>query len=206
MGILQARKLERLPCPPPEDLPNPGMEPRSAALQADSLSSEPPGKPKNTGVGNPSLLQGNFPTQESNRGLLRCRQILYQLSYQARLRQIVLTRGSQMAAHSIITWGTFKYSDAEIIIKTGETQKYIFKVPWMWTSIIHITWVLVRNEESSEPPQTYIIRNLPLPRCPNACLGEATHCFSNWAAHWDDMCCGALKIMDCWFLLPGTGF
>ena len=29
-----------------------------------------------------SLLQGIFPTQESNRGLLHCRQILYQLSYQ----------------------------------------------------------------------------------------------------------------------------
>ena len=40
----------------------------SPALQADSLSSEPPGKPKNTGVGTLSLLQGIFPTQESNRG------------------------------------------------------------------------------------------------------------------------------------------
>ena len=34
-----------LPCPPPGDLPNPGIEPRSLALQADSLLSEPPGKP-----------------------------------------------------------------------------------------------------------------------------------------------------------------
>ena len=37
---------------------------------------------KNTGVGRRSLLQGIFPTQKSNRGLLRCRQFLYQLSYQ----------------------------------------------------------------------------------------------------------------------------
>ena len=36
----------------------------------------------NTGVGSVSLLQGIFLTQESNRGLLYCRQILYQLSYQ----------------------------------------------------------------------------------------------------------------------------
>ena len=57
-------------------------EPRSPALQADSLPSEPPGKPKNTEVGSLSLLQGNFPTPESNQGLLHCRQILYQLSYQ----------------------------------------------------------------------------------------------------------------------------
>ena len=34
-----------------------------------------------TGVGSLSLLQGIFPTQDSDRGLLRCRQILYQLSY-----------------------------------------------------------------------------------------------------------------------------
>ena len=34
----------RLPCPPPGDLPNPGIEPGSPALEADSLPSEPPGK------------------------------------------------------------------------------------------------------------------------------------------------------------------
>ena len=34
-----------LPCPSPGDLPNPGIEPGSPALQADSSPSEPPGKP-----------------------------------------------------------------------------------------------------------------------------------------------------------------
>ena len=62
----------------PGDLPNPGMEPR---LQVDSLPVQPQGKPKYTGVGSLSLLQGTFPTQESNWGLLHCRWILYQLSY-----------------------------------------------------------------------------------------------------------------------------
>ena len=36
----------RLPFPPPGDLPDPGTEPRSPALRADSVMSEPPGKPK----------------------------------------------------------------------------------------------------------------------------------------------------------------
>ena len=36
---------------------------------------------QNTGVGSHSLLQGIFPTQGSNPGLLHCRQILYQLSH-----------------------------------------------------------------------------------------------------------------------------
>ena len=34
-----------LPCPPPGDLPNPGIQPRSPTLQADVLPSEPPEKP-----------------------------------------------------------------------------------------------------------------------------------------------------------------
>ena len=63
----------------------PGIKPRSPTLQADSLPAEPQRKPKNTGVGSLSLLQWIFPTQESNRGLLHCRWILYQLSYQGRL-------------------------------------------------------------------------------------------------------------------------
>ena len=63
------------------DLPNPGIKPRSLALQVDSLSAEPQGKPKNTGVDRLSLLQGIFPTQESNWNLLHCRQIFYQLSH-----------------------------------------------------------------------------------------------------------------------------
>ena len=69
-------------CPSPGDLPNPGIEPRSSALQDDSLPAEPQGKPKNTGVGSLSLLQQIFLTQELNHGLLHLRQILYQLSYQ----------------------------------------------------------------------------------------------------------------------------
>ena len=44
-GILQARILEWSPRPPPGDLPDPGIEPGSPAFQADTLTSEPPGKP-----------------------------------------------------------------------------------------------------------------------------------------------------------------
>ena len=72
--ILQAR----IAFPFSRDLPNPGIEPRSPALQADSLPSEPQEKPKNAGMGSLSLLQWIFLTQESNRGLLHCRRILYQ--------------------------------------------------------------------------------------------------------------------------------
>ena len=42
LGILQARILEWVACPPPGDLPNPEIEPRSPVLQADCLPSDPP--------------------------------------------------------------------------------------------------------------------------------------------------------------------
>ena len=79
-GVLQARILEWVAMPSSRG----SSQPRSPALQADSLSPEPPGKLKNTEVGSLLLLQGNFLTQELNRGLLHCRWILYQLSYQGR--------------------------------------------------------------------------------------------------------------------------
>ena len=40
-GILQARILEWVAFPSPGGLPNPGIEPRSPALQVDSLPAEP---------------------------------------------------------------------------------------------------------------------------------------------------------------------
>ena len=50
----------REPFPSPGDLPNPGIELRSLALQVDSLAAEPQWKPKNTEAGSLSLLQGNL--------------------------------------------------------------------------------------------------------------------------------------------------
>ena len=80
-GILQARILESVAVPFSRGFSQPGLEPTSPTLLVDSSLSEPPGKPKNTGVGSLSLLEEIFLTQESNQGLLHCRKILYQLSY-----------------------------------------------------------------------------------------------------------------------------
>ena len=46
--VLQERILEWVAIPFTGDIPDPGIEPRSLALQADSLPSEPPGKPSPT--------------------------------------------------------------------------------------------------------------------------------------------------------------
>ena len=46
MGFSRQEYWSGLPFPSPGDLPDPGIEPRSPALQADALPSEPPGKPR----------------------------------------------------------------------------------------------------------------------------------------------------------------
>ena len=72
-GFSRPEYWSGLPCFSPGNLPNPGIKPRSSTFQADSLPNEPRGKPKNTGVGGLSLLQGN-------QCLLHCRWILHQRS------------------------------------------------------------------------------------------------------------------------------
>ena len=113
MGLSRQEYWSGLPFPPPGDLPDPGIKPRSPkspTLAGGFFTTEPPGKPQsdseslsivshslrphglsspwnapgqNTGVGSLSLLQGIFPTQGSNPGLPHCKHIFYQLSHQA---------------------------------------------------------------------------------------------------------------------------
>ena len=73
----KGRILEWVTMPSSRGSSQPRDQTQVSRLQVDFLPAEPPaGKPKNTGMGSLSLLQGNFPTQESNWGLLHCRQIL----------------------------------------------------------------------------------------------------------------------------------
>ena len=91
----------------PESLPLEGhWQALLSLVMSDSLwpmNWGPPGSPvhgdspsKNTGVSCCALLQGIFPTQGSNPGLLRCRQILYHLSHQGSPR--------------ILKWVTYPFS------------------------------------------------------------------------------------------------
>ena len=60
----------------------------SDSLQPHGLYSPWDSPGQNTGVGSLSLLQGIFPNQRKNPGLLHCRQILYQLSHKGNLRTL----------------------------------------------------------------------------------------------------------------------
>ena len=92
--------------------PTQGLNPDLPALQAGSLPAEPQGKPKNIGVGSLSLLQGIFLTQELNWGLLHCRQILYQLSYQGSPFHLMVLANVTLSSwylHGWVPFALFKY-------------------------------------------------------------------------------------------------
>ena len=94
MGIIQTRILEQVAMPSSRGSSQPGIKPRSSALQADSLPAEPQEKSKNTGLGSLYLLQWIFTTQESNQGLLHCRRIYLPTGLSEKLINNTL-RGSQ---------------------------------------------------------------------------------------------------------------
>ena len=81
-GILQARILEWVAFPFVRGSSQPQVQTQVSLIAGGFFTSWATREAKNTGVGSLSLLQRIFPTHESNWGLLHCRLILYQLSYQ----------------------------------------------------------------------------------------------------------------------------
>ena len=161
------------PFPPPGDLPNPGIEPRSPTLQAFSLPAEPKRKPKNTGVRSLSLLQGIYMTQESNQGFLHCRQILYQLSYQGSSRlceETKITTGYVRLPRICLFWLNVKISQlhtSKVNIHTLHGQMltlmcllcshllsrvWFFETPWTVTQQAPLSMGFSRQEYWSGLP------------------------------------------------------
>ena len=86
------------------------LKSESRSLVSDSLRPHGPYSPwnspgQNTGVGSLSLLQGIFPTQGLNPGLLHCRQILYQLSHKGSSR--------------ILEWVAYPFSRGPSLLRNG---------------------------------------------------------------------------------------
>ena len=100
----------------------------------DSLPPEPPGKSKNTGEGNLSLLQQIFPTQESNRGLLHCRRILYwQLTGTSFLNRASL----QMLQAWWVMWFLSQVLNPILV-----AQKQSMSNKWAWLCSNKTLWTL----------------------------------------------------------------
>ena len=67
MVILQGTILKWVAFPSPGNLSNPGIEPRSPTLQADSLPAEPPGKPNTALSNSKSMPLISIKTKQSNK-------------------------------------------------------------------------------------------------------------------------------------------
>ena len=161
----------RWPFPSPGDHPNLGVKPRSPVLQADSLPTESPGKPKNTGVGSLCLFQRTFPTQESNRGLLHCRWILYQLSSQGSPFEVC----GWVSCRVFLFWFclVFPLGSIEVIVSAGASQRAACpRCPlWAGSEKEASAWFLHRNilspvvtisEESSHIAWIFFAFSLPV--------------------------------------------
>ena len=106
---------------------NPGIKPRSPTLQAVSLPAERQRKPKNTGVGSLLLHQQIFLTQESNLGLLHCRQIFYQLSYQG---SISIIHHCLLPPHSL-------QANTYLELQYVQEKLYNYLIDFIWVLVFH---------------------------------------------------------------------
>ena len=111
---------------------------------------------QNTGVGNLSLLQVIFPTQGSNPGLLHCRQILYQLSYQGspmtNLDNIFKSRDSTLPTNlhlvKAMVFPVVMYGCKSWTVRKAERKRMdVFKL-WCWRRLLRVPWTARRSNQS----------------------------------------------------------
>ena len=83
---------------------------------------------QNTGVGNLSLLEGIFPIQVSNPGILHCRQILYQLSHKGSEAEVSEAE-INISPWSISPWHFFFFSGSSVSLKLSLD---------IWRFLVHV--------------------------------------------------------------------
>ena len=142
--ILQVRILEWVDFPFSRGSSQYRVKPKFLALQADSLRAELQENPRNTGVVSLSLLQQILWIQKLIWGLLNCRQILYQLSYQVR----IIRRGGQALPH---------FPLCEVWLSSYDLSSDIFFLFFKFYFIFKLyIIVLVLPNIKMNPPQVYM--------------------------------------------------
>ena len=130
--ILQARILEWVAFTFFRGFSQPRDQNQVPHIAGNFFTSWGTGKPKNAGVGNLSLLQWIFLTQELNGGLLHFRQILYQLSYQGSpfsYASKVILKILQVRLQHHMNW---ELPDVQAGLWRGRgTRDQIASIPWI---------------------------------------------------------------------------
>ena len=107
---------------------------------------------QNTGVGSLSLLQGIFPTQGSNPGLLHCGQILYQLSHATREAAEPQGKPKNTGAGSLSLF------------------QGIFLIQELNWSLLHCRWILLSTKLWGKPCLSLTNQILDYSKCSNTWL------------------------------------
>ena len=123
MGFSRQEYWSGLPFPSPGDLPDWGIKPRSPALQADALTSEPPGKPIEVSKGAKELalnikrgrnvLSQGKGNRKNPRSVLECRNGRKTDPYRLSLSHVVTINGFQVLLSNItcfpsyLTWRSY---------------------------------------------------------------------------------------------------
>ena len=126
------------------------FQPMDCSPSGSSVHRDSPGK--NTGVGCHALLQGIFPTQGSNPGLLHCRQIRYRLSHQgsppkcSNYCTIVLISHASKVMLKILQATLQQYVNQELL----DVQAGFRKGRGTRDQIANICWIIEKAREFQE--------------------------------------------------------
>ena len=129
MGILQARILEWVAIPLSRDLQDPRIEPRSSALQADSLPSEPPRKPPNDFFTSPIKVTAGtlistlitFTTPRHSRNCRRCSPPCSQKTLYCHRKKFV----EPLRKYNSPSWTTFLTGNSSMILAASTSISHI---------------------------------------------------------------------------------
>ena len=144
-------------------------DPMNCSTPGSFVHGDSPGK--NTGVGCRALLQGIFPTQELNPGLLNCRQILYQLSHQGKPKNTAvgsLSLLQQTFPTWEFDWGLLhcRWILYQLRYQRSLYLQYLFSKCDSASKGISIMWRLVRNAGSQAPRMVISTFNRDCPGLP----------------------------------------
>ena len=129
----------------------PTCESESLSVMSDSLQPHglysPWNSPgQNTGVGSLSLLRGTFPAQGLNQGLLHCRRILYQLSYQG-------SPESESESCSVMcdSLQSMEFSRPENWVGSLPLLQEIFLTQGSNPGLLHCRWIIYQLSHKGSP-------------------------------------------------------
>ena len=151
MGFSRQGYWSELPFPSPGNLPDPGIEPRSPALQADSLPTELWGKPRLYFGGSKISANGDCTHEikrcfKKNRCLLLTRKAMTKLESMLKSRDITLPTKVRLV--KAVAFPVVMYRCESWSIKKAERRRIDAFELWWWRRLLRVPWTARRSNQS----------------------------------------------------------